>query len=154
MIGNIDFRKALMTAGGGGVSDDLGWLSMADIQQMTRDASRKLKDFGLHPNEPVLVPIGGKAEDIAAILAVVGANGVAAPFHHKTHTDTRAICHNSARFGKTQRSINNDKLRKSATKAPVAERRGYDYIYIRFHRQAQRCRSGAQPDFSQTCCYP
>ena len=57
MIGNIDFHEALMTVGGGGFSDDLGWLNMADIQQMARDASRKQKVFGLHSNEPVLVPI-------------------------------------------------------------------------------------------------
>lgn len=93
MIGHLeaqDFHAALMTVTGGGVSDDLGWLGMADIQQMARDASRTLKDAGLHPNEPVLVHVGGQAEDIAAILAVVGAGGTAVPVHRKAHADTRA----------------------------------------------------------------
>ena len=85
-----DFHSALMTTNGGGIWDDLGWLCMADIQQVARDASKELKKFGLCSNEPVLTPVGGRAEDISAILAVIDAGGVAVPFHRKSHQVTRS----------------------------------------------------------------
>ena len=78
-----------MTATGGGIWDDLGWLCMADIQQMAGDTSRALNKLGLCSSEPVLIPVGGQAEDIAAILAVIEAGGVAVPFHRKAHSDLR-----------------------------------------------------------------
>ena len=84
-----DFHTALMTATGGGIWDDLGWLCMADIQQMAADSSEVLKKLGLCSSEPVLTPVGGQAEDIAAILAVIEAGGVAVPFHRKSHSDVR-----------------------------------------------------------------
>ena len=95
-----DFHSALMTTNGGGIWDDLGWLCMADIQQVARDASKALKKFGLCSNEPVLTPVGGRAEDISAILAVIDAGGVAVPFHRKSHRDTRSNLESasSARF--------------------------------------------------------
>ena len=73
-----DFHSALMTTNGGGIWDDLGWLCLADIQQLARDASKALKKLGLCSNEPVLIPVAGRAEDISAILAVIDAGGVAA----------------------------------------------------------------------------
>ena len=79
-----------MAATAGGVWDDLGWLSMADIQQMASDLHKVLQQSGLFPSEPVLISIGGRAEDIAKILAVIGAGGVAVPFHRKSHHNTRA----------------------------------------------------------------
>ena len=85
-----DFHTALMTATGGGIWDDLGWLCMADIQQMVRDSSKLLVKLGLCSSEPVLTPVGGQAEDVAAILAVIEAGGVAVPFHCTSHNDTRA----------------------------------------------------------------
>ena len=84
-----DFHTALMTSTGGGIWDDLGWLCMADIQQMAKDASEALNKLGLCSSEPVLIPVGGQAEDIAAILAVIEAGGVAVPFHRKSHSDLR-----------------------------------------------------------------
>ena len=95
-----DFHSALMTTNGGGIWDDLGWLCMADIQQVARDASKALKKFGLCSNEPVLTPVGGRAEDISAILAVIDAGGVAVPFHRESHRDTRSSLESasSARF--------------------------------------------------------
>ena len=95
-----DFHSALMTTNSGGIWDDLGWLCMADIQQLARDASKALKKLGLCSNEPVLIPVGGRAEDISAILAVIDAGGVAVPFHRKSHRDTRSNLESasSARF--------------------------------------------------------
>ena len=89
-----------MTTTGGGIWDDLGWLCMADIQQVARDASKALKKFGLSSNEPVLTPVEGRAEDISAILAVIDAGGVAVPFHRKSHRHTRSNLESasSARF--------------------------------------------------------
>ena len=66
-----DFHSALMTTNSGGIWDDLGWLCMNDIQQVARDASEALKKFGLCSNEPVLIPVGGRAEDISAILSLI-----------------------------------------------------------------------------------
>ena len=43
----MDFHQALMTATGGGIWDDLGWLCMADIQQMAGDTSKALNKLGL-----------------------------------------------------------------------------------------------------------
>ena len=45
-----DFHSALMTTNGGGIWDDLGWLCMADIQQVARDASKELKKLMLTGN--------------------------------------------------------------------------------------------------------
>ena len=89
-----------MTTTGGGVWDDLGWLAIADIQQMARKASTALTQLGLCSSEPVLIPIGGRAQDIAAIMAVIDAGGVAVPFHRKSHKDTRAYLESAtgARF--------------------------------------------------------
>ena len=85
-----DFHLALMTTTKGGIWDDLGWLCMANIQQVARDAGKALKKLGLRSNEPVLIPVGGRAEDISAILAVIDAGGVAVPFHHKSHREMRS----------------------------------------------------------------
>ena len=85
-----DFHSVLMTNTSGGIWDDLGWLCIADIQQVARDASRALMKLGLCSNEPVLIAVGGQAEDISAILAVILAGGVAVPFHRKSHQDTRS----------------------------------------------------------------
>jgi len=92
-----DFHSALMAATAGGVWDDLGWLSMADIQQMASVLHKALRQSGLSPSEPVLISIGGRAEDIAKILAVIGAGGVAVPFHHKSHNNTRVYLESSTR---------------------------------------------------------
>ena len=84
-----DFLSVLMATTGGGIWDDLGWLCMADIQQFAADASERLRKVGLCSNEPVLIPVGGRAEDVAAIIAVIEAGGIAVPFHLKSHLDTR-----------------------------------------------------------------
>ena len=70
------------------------------LASLARDASKELKKFGLCSNEPVLTPVGGRAEDISAILAVIDAGGVAVPFHRKSHRDTRSNLESasSARF--------------------------------------------------------
>jgi len=115
-----DFYTALMAATGGGISDDLGWLDIADIQEMAQDTSRALKDRGLQSNEPVLVPIGGHAEDIAAILAVIGAGGTAVPIHCKAHPDTRAHVSTAtrARFALTEA---NTEKRKTPSVVTLSE---------------------------------
>ena len=56
-----DFHSVLMTNTSGGIWDDLGWLCIADIQQVARDASRALMKLGLCSNEPVLIAVGGQA---------------------------------------------------------------------------------------------
>ncbi|MEK9850835.1 MAG: AMP-binding protein, partial [Candidatus Puniceispirillum sp.] len=65
-----------------------------------RKASTALTQLGLCSSEPVLIPIGGRAQDIAAIMAVIDAGGVAVPFHRKSHKDTRAYLESAtgARF--------------------------------------------------------
>lgn len=86
-----DFHDAIMRAPeGGGVSDDIGWLGLDGLQQMAQEGTQALLSAGLIPQEPVLVPVGGRAEDVAAILAVIGAGGTAVPLHCKTHPATRA----------------------------------------------------------------
>ena len=59
-----DFHSGLMTNSSGGIWDDLGWLCIADIQKVARDASMALMKLGLCSNEPVLIAVGGQAEDI------------------------------------------------------------------------------------------
>ncbi|WP_026759046.1 class I adenylate-forming enzyme family protein [Sediminimonas qiaohouensis] len=84
-----DFHALFMAAPGGAIVDDLGRIEMAALQEMTRSLSSSLSTAGLGANEPVLIPVSGRAEDVAAIMGVVGAGGTAVPFARKSHADAR-----------------------------------------------------------------
>lgn len=83
-----DFHARIMAARGGAVVDALGALSLEDLQAIAAAGTRALAAAGVRPAEPVLVPIRGRAEDLAALLAVVGAGAVAVPVHEGAHADT------------------------------------------------------------------
>lgn len=85
-----DFHARIMRAVSGGIVDDLGPLAIGDIQQITQDATAGLIGAGVLCNEPVMVPVCGRAEDIISILAVIGAGGTAVPVHERAHSDTIA----------------------------------------------------------------
>ena len=85
LSGHPDFCTALMLQDEGGVEDANGFATMVQIRGWATDAVRRLKDAGLTPYEPVLVTIAGAAEDVAGILAVISAGGVAAPVHERAH---------------------------------------------------------------------
>lgn len=85
-----DLHAAFMAAPGGGVVDDLGPVPMADLQEMAEVGANRLRTVDIRRNEPVLVPILGRAEDVAGIMAVIGAGGTAVPFSVKSHSDVQA----------------------------------------------------------------
>lgn len=89
-----------MAARTGGVFDDLGWVPIAKLQQMAHEIQERLHNAGISPHEPVLIPVGGRTEDVASILAVIGAGAVAVPIHERAHPDTQAqyLCATGARF--------------------------------------------------------
>jgi len=80
-----DFCTTLMSHEGGGIVDASGFVALPEIQAWAVAAANGLKEAGLNPHEPVIVPITGVAEDVAGILAVISAGGVAVPIHAKAH---------------------------------------------------------------------
>lgn len=98
--GTVDFCTALMSQDKGGISDDQGFIALPKVCEWARLACARLKEAGLVQDEPVLVPTIGAAEDVAGILAVISAGGVAVPIHERAHPDTFAqICKQTcARF--------------------------------------------------------
>ncbi|WP_163851680.1 class I adenylate-forming enzyme family protein [Pseudooceanicola aestuarii] len=85
-----DLHATLMAVRGGGIQDDHGWLPIAGLQQLAEETQCALLAAGLTPAEPVMVPVSGRAEDVAAIMAVLGARGTAVPVHRKAHARTQA----------------------------------------------------------------
>jgi long-chain acyl-CoA synthetase len=98
--GTADFCMALMAQEGGGVEDANGFAPMPQIREWAAAAAKRLEDAGITPQEPVLVPIAGSAEDVAGILAVIIAGGVAVPIHARAHADAarQVIDQTGARF--------------------------------------------------------
>lgn len=83
-----DLWSDLMRAHEGAVVDATGRRPIATIQSWAADAADALVRAGLEPAEPVLVPVANEARDIASMLAVVLADGVAVPVHRRAHADT------------------------------------------------------------------
>ncbi|MEQ8602913.1 MAG: fatty acid--CoA ligase family protein [Marivibrio sp.] len=83
-----DLLARIMGARGGGVVDALGALTMDELQDAAAAGARALAEAGARPAEPVLVPIRGRGEDLAALLATLGAGAVAVPVHEGAHADT------------------------------------------------------------------
>lgn len=82
-----DFHAELLSVGVGGVVDDVGRFDMSDLQEMSRATTARLVAAGVRSAEPILIPVSSRAEDVAAILGVIGAGGVAVPLHHRAHSD-------------------------------------------------------------------
>lgn len=106
-----DFVNVIMASTQGGVHDKLGWFGISDIQQMTQQALSRLLNAGVKAAEPVLVPVGGKAEDIAAILAVIMAGATAVPVSERAHSSTMTHLQSviKARFSLTSDDRNHRK---------------------------------------------
>lgn len=78
-----------MAARGGVVVDALGRFALDDLQAAAAAGTEALHAAGVRPAEPVLVPMLGRAEDLAALLAVIGAGAVAVPVHDGARAETR-----------------------------------------------------------------
>lgn len=85
-----DFCTLILRQTGGGIVDDRGPVSIKNIQILAGQVGDCLRGAGLEQNEPVLVPINARAEDVAAIIGVILAGGVAVPLHVSAHADSVA----------------------------------------------------------------
>lgn len=85
-----DFCELILRQTSGGVVDDYGAVSIKDVQMWANQVCDRLRGAGLEAHEPVLVPIGARAEDVAAIIGVILAGGVAVPIHVSAHADSVA----------------------------------------------------------------
>ena len=83
-----DFCQTIMDARTGGIFDDVGWMPIAEVQHAVRHIEADLRKAGIVAHEPVMVRTDGRAEDVASILAVLRAGGVAVPVHDRAHPDT------------------------------------------------------------------
>ncbi len=83
-----DLWSHLMTSRDGAIVDAHGAHDIGTIQGWAAGAQAALARAGLAPHEPVLVPVANEARDVASILAVVLAGGVAVPVHRRAHADT------------------------------------------------------------------
>lgn len=88
-IAGRDFCATLLAGGEGAVVDALGRASMDEIRTWAGQGRAALLAAGLTRFEPVLVSIAGNAGDVAAILGVISAGGVAVPVHVKAHARTQ-----------------------------------------------------------------
>lgn len=86
--GAADFCSALLSRTEGGVEDASGFVALPTLGAWASAATVRLLEAGLTPQEPVLIPISGRAEDVAGILAVIAAVGVAVPVHARAHSET------------------------------------------------------------------
>ena len=77
-----------MQAQEGIVVDAAGRHGIATLQGWAADAAAALSRAGLGAAEPVLVPVSNEARDVAAILGVILAGGVAVPVHRRAHAET------------------------------------------------------------------
>lgn len=107
---------AVMGDDAAAIRDDAGHHAMPALRAQAADWAEMLAGRGLMPAEPVIVPVSGRAGDVAAMLAVVAAGGVAVPLHRRAHPDTAAHAWGAtgARFG----------LDALAGGAALVERRG------------------------------
>jgi long-chain acyl-CoA synthetase len=85
-----DFCATILAQDAGKIVDDLGTVDMATLRIWVRAGHEALLTAGLQAHEPVLVPVAGNAADVAAILAIISAGGVAAPVHARAHAQTLA----------------------------------------------------------------
>ncbi len=83
-----DLCSHLMMAQEGTVVDATGRHGLATLQGWAADAAAALSRAGLGAAEPVLVPVANEARDVASILAVILAGGVAVPVHRRAHGET------------------------------------------------------------------
>jgi long-chain acyl-CoA synthetase len=83
-----DLYAHLMSVREGAVVDATGRHELATLQAWAADAAAALAREGLGPGEPVLVPVANEARDIASMLGVILAGGVAVPVHRRAHADT------------------------------------------------------------------
>lgn len=92
---------AVMAADGAAIHDAAGLHPMPALRAQAAGWAQALAVRGLQPAEPVIVPVSGRAPDVAAIMAVLVAGGVAVPLHRRAHPDTAAHVRaaTGARFG-------------------------------------------------------
>jgi long-chain acyl-CoA synthetase len=83
-----DLWSHLMQARDGAVVDAAGHHEIAGLQRWAADGAEALSVAGVGAGEPVLVPVANEARDIASIIAVILAGGVAVPVHRRAHAET------------------------------------------------------------------
>lgn len=95
------FAAAVMGHDAAAIRDDEGHHAMPALRAVAADWAEILIGHGLKLTEPVIVPVSGRASDVAAMMAVVAAGGVAVPLHRRAHPDTltHAWAATGARFG-------------------------------------------------------
>lgn len=100
LIEALDVHYTIMRATSGGIYDDAGHVPMSQLQERIHHNTRMLHRHGVSPNEPVLVPVSGCANDVSGILGIIGAGAVAVPIHQKSHVASSNYIQNAtgARF--------------------------------------------------------
>jgi len=81
---------AVMGADGAAIRDAAGLHPMPALRAQAAAWAQALAASGLQPAEPVIVPVSGRGLDVAAMMAVLAAGGVAVPLHRRAHPDTAA----------------------------------------------------------------
>lgn len=72
------------------VVDEAGRHPMPELRARSMDWAAQLRARNLEAGEPVLVPVSGRAMDVAAMMAVVTAGAVAVPVHRRSHPEALA----------------------------------------------------------------
>lgn len=81
---------AVMGADAAAIADAAGLHPMPELRAQASLWAQALAARGLQPAEPVIVPVSGRASDVAAMMAILVAGGVAVPLHRRAHADTAA----------------------------------------------------------------
>ena len=84
------WEYVLFTSAAGAIHDGIGHFDTLRLRKLMMTYAGQLERAGIQPQEPVIVAVANRAPDVAAILAVMRAGGVAVPVHRRTHADTAA----------------------------------------------------------------
>ncbi|NBT40366.1 MAG: long-chain fatty acid--CoA ligase [Alphaproteobacteria bacterium] len=119
-----DFITCISSQDQGLIYDDIAPMSLTDCMSMVGDIKAELRKQNVRPHEPVLISVNNRAEDIAAILAIIDYGAIAVPVHEKAHQRTWqhiAQCTGSRyKFSHMKpNSRNIPKLEHQATKFPT-----------------------------------
>ena len=92
--------KVLSGLGQGAVEDGFTRLGADGLRCLVRDTCGLLREAGIAPHEPVIVPVSNRCADVAAILSIQEAGGVPVPLHRRAHANslTRLLDAVGARF--------------------------------------------------------
>jgi long-chain acyl-CoA synthetase len=78
-LGHLLLKKFIEFADSPAINDSAGTLTYRQLAETATTVERALRDVGLTPDEPVIVPVANEARDGAALIGVWLAGGVAVP---------------------------------------------------------------------------